>query len=259
MVFLRQNLSGSELLFKRLPKIFSEDLKAAAEKIIAAKKFFDGAVSELEGFILVETKKIFSTTGNLAAALQTWCASLDKEISEQLFSDDTDKFLSLVKSAGDEKILVEKLARLTTGLRRQLQKSSAEMKFQNNKIGRKNIKAAGARRNFTAREVALQPNYKCARFDGASNSGAGKKASTHGNFTRNFLRIKKMAYFDNAATTFPKPDCVYSFMEKFYRMSGGNSGRGIYALANSAESNLLRQLLNCGSKIFFNFFCPEVC
>ena len=63
-----------------------------------------------------------------------------------------------------------------------------------------------------------------------------------------------MAYFDNAATTFPKPDCVYSFMEKFYRTSGGNSGRGVYALADSSKQiidetrNLLGQLLHCGSK-----------
>ena len=63
-----------------------------------------------------------------------------------------------------------------------------------------------------------------------------------------------MAYFDNAATTFPKPDCVYTFMEKFYRTSGGNSGRGIYALADASKQmidetrNLLGQLLCCGSK-----------
>ena len=63
-----------------------------------------------------------------------------------------------------------------------------------------------------------------------------------------------MAYFDNAATTFPKPDCVYSFMEKFYRTNGGSSGRGIYALANASKKmidetrNLLGHLLHCGSK-----------
>lgn len=63
-----------------------------------------------------------------------------------------------------------------------------------------------------------------------------------------------MAYFDNAATTFPKPDCVYTFMEKFYRTSGGNSGRGIYALADVSKQmidetrDLLGQLLCCGSK-----------
>ena len=63
-----------------------------------------------------------------------------------------------------------------------------------------------------------------------------------------------MAYFDNAATTFPKPECVYSFMEKFYRTSGGNSGRGIYALADGAKKmieetrNLLGQVLHCVAK-----------
>ena len=30
-----------------------------------------------------------------------------------------------------------------------------------------------------------------------------------------------MAYFDNAATTYPKPDEVYSFMDSFYRTHGG--------------------------------------
>ena len=29
-----------------------------------------------------------------------------------------------------------------------------------------------------------------------------------------------MAYFDNAATTYPKPDCVYDFMDSFYRSGG---------------------------------------
>ena len=42
-------------------------------------------------------------------------------------------------------------------------------------------------------------------------------------------------YFDNAATTFPKPKCVYSFMDSFYRKHGGNAGRGQYKLA--AESS----------------------
>lgn len=42
-------------------------------------------------------------------------------------------------------------------------------------------------------------------------------------------------YFDNAATTFPKPECVYGFMDSFYRKHGGNAGRGQYKLA--AESS----------------------
>ena len=37
-----------------------------------------------------------------------------------------------------------------------------------------------------------------------------------------------MAYFDNAATTYPKPDPVYDFMNEFYRDNGGSAGRGNY-------------------------------
>jgi cysteine desulfurase family protein len=38
--------------------------------------------------------------------------------------------------------------------------------------------------------------------------------------------MERMAYFNNAATTFPKPEEVYQFVDKFYRESGVNSGRG---------------------------------
>ena len=63
-----------------------------------------------------------------------------------------------------------------------------------------------------------------------------------------------MAYFDNAATTYPKPDEVYSFMDNFYRNHGGSAGRGDYALANNAKSiidetrQLLQELLHCPAK-----------
>ena len=44
-----------------------------------------------------------------------------------------------------------------------------------------------------------------------------------------------MAYFDNAATSYPKPEVVYSFMDSFYRLHGGSAGRGGYALASNAK------------------------
>lgn len=44
------------------------------------------------------------------------------------------------------------------------------------------------------------------------------------------------AYFDNAATTFPKPLCVYDYMHEFYQNYGGSYGRGQYAQAKSAGS-----------------------
>ena len=44
-----------------------------------------------------------------------------------------------------------------------------------------------------------------------------------------------VAYFDNSATTFPKPEEVYSFMDKFYRENGVNVGRGQHKLASKAS------------------------
>lgn len=54
-----------------------------------------------------------------------------------------------------------------------------------------------------------------------------------------------MAYFDNAATTYPKPDMVYAFMDSFYRECGGSAGRGNHNAAVSAGTLVkeTRQLL----------------
>lgn len=63
-----------------------------------------------------------------------------------------------------------------------------------------------------------------------------------------------MAYFDNAATSYPKPDEVYSFMDYFYRNYGGNAGRGNYNLSTNAKKiidetrNLLAELLHAPAK-----------
>lgn len=40
-----------------------------------------------------------------------------------------------------------------------------------------------------------------------------------------------MIYFDNAATTYPKPEVVYQKMDQFYREYGVNAGRGSYKVA----------------------------
>lgn len=63
-----------------------------------------------------------------------------------------------------------------------------------------------------------------------------------------------MAYFDNAATTFPKPESVYSFMDQFYRRSGANAGRGSYNIAQESSNliketrSLMQELLHCQAK-----------
>ena len=44
-----------------------------------------------------------------------------------------------------------------------------------------------------------------------------------------------MVYLDNAATTFPKPECVYVAMDKMNREGAGNAGRGSYKAAQAAS------------------------
>ena len=48
--------------------------------------------------------------------------------------------------------------------------------------------------------------------------------------------MSNTAYFDNAATTFPKPEEVYRFMDSFYRECGVNVGRGQHKLASRAAA-----------------------
>jgi selenocysteine lyase/cysteine desulfurase len=42
---------------------------------------------------------------------------------------------------------------------------------------------------------------------------------------------EKLIYLDNAATAYPKPECVYRAADEFYRCYGGNAGRGANPLA----------------------------
>ena len=45
-------------------------------------------------------------------------------------------------------------------------------------------------------------------------------------------------YLDNAATTYPKPESVYTAMDAFYRQYGGNAGRGANPLARKSAALL---------------------
>lgn len=63
-----------------------------------------------------------------------------------------------------------------------------------------------------------------------------------------------MAYFDNAATSYPKPENVYSFMNEFYRANGASAGRGTHHAALSAGALiadtrcLVQDILHCPAK-----------
>ena len=63
--------------------------------------------------------------------------------------------------------------------------------------------------------------------------------------------MDRTAYFNNAATTFPKPEEVYSFVDKFYRESGVNLGRGRNSSVSKLTQdtrNLLLDLFHCPAK-----------
>jgi len=63
--------------------------------------------------------------------------------------------------------------------------------------------------------------------------------------------LDKIAYFNNAATTFPKPEEVYSFVDKYYRETGINSGRGQNNSASKLTQdtrNLMMELFHCPAK-----------
>ncbi len=47
-----------------------------------------------------------------------------------------------------------------------------------------------------------------------------------------------MIYLDNAATTFPKPDCVYRAMDKFLRERGANPGRAGHRMSVEVEQEI---------------------
>lgn len=63
-----------------------------------------------------------------------------------------------------------------------------------------------------------------------------------------------MAYFDNAATTYPKPETVYQSMDQFQRHTGGSFGRGNYEFSSSAKGlvddtrKAINQMLHCPAK-----------
>jgi cysteine desulfurase family protein len=66
-----------------------------------------------------------------------------------------------------------------------------------------------------------------------------------------------MIYFDNAATSFPKPPEVFDQMVKFMKEMGGNPGRSGHRLATGAEA-MVTEARNAVSK-FFGLKNPDRC
>ena len=122
---LKTDISGADLLFKKLPDVFeTENLDAVAENIFAAKNFFDARLDSLKNAVITGIKSLFLAEENIKiedklSALEIvrdWCAQFDKKIFEQVFSDGTDKFLKLLKNSEDTDKFIADLVKLATGL-----------------------------------------------------------------------------------------------------------------------------------------------
>jgi cysteine desulfurase / selenocysteine lyase len=64
--------------------------------------------------------------------------------------------------------------------------------------------------------------------------------------------MSSLIYLDNSATTFPKPESVYNFMDKFYREHGVNPGRSGFDAALEAE-----EIVANTRKLLAEFFNAE--
>ena len=118
---LRQNIAGSELLFKKFPEIFNckDKFSDTAKNIIETKLVFDGILDELKKNLIDKTAAEFSDKNiSMIDAVKEWSEKLNPKSFEQLFSDGTDHFLRHIKSAtNDEDLFITRLAKIATGLR----------------------------------------------------------------------------------------------------------------------------------------------
>lgn len=124
---LKQSYGSHELLFKRIPEALKTSFsEAVADTVRLAKETYDNLIVELERKLINDTKAIFATEKNqsiltkvsLPSVIKDWCESIDQTAYDELFSDGTDKCLSLFKSiTNDESDFIKRLAQLATDLR----------------------------------------------------------------------------------------------------------------------------------------------
>jgi len=125
---LKQNISGNELLFEKLPKAFglSEFKESLADNIKLAKEFYDSYLSKVKKALRKEVKQIFILEKDapnvnkmsLASVIKDWCETIDPSAFEQLFADGTERCLGLFRSiTNDDDLTISRLAKLATDLR----------------------------------------------------------------------------------------------------------------------------------------------
>ncbi len=125
---LRQNISGNELLFEKLPNIFglTSFVGSIGEDVKKVKDFYDSFLPNVKAVLGEKIKKIFILPNNraniskmsLSSVIKDWCESLDQTVFEQLFTDGTERFLNFFNNVtNDDDLTISILAKLATDLR----------------------------------------------------------------------------------------------------------------------------------------------
>lgn len=140
---LKQNVSGNELLFERLPGVLGDKelLVELVEDIRQIKNYYDCFIENTKVTLVkfIKTNFVSSAYKNniekmsMASVISDWCEELDQAVFEQLFTDGTDKCLKLFRTiTNDDDITVSKLARLATDLRIEDWDEKTKSKFEEN-------------------------------------------------------------------------------------------------------------------------------
>jgi hypothetical protein len=136
---LRSDLAGSDLLFEYLPKEYdySEFSVGICENIEKAKSYFDNFLNETKKILLEYVRNAFSTEKNqntsTSSIIKDWLDTLDDSIYSQIFSDRTDKCLTIFKNiTADDDSFIERLSKLATGLRIEDWEKDTFSHFKNN-------------------------------------------------------------------------------------------------------------------------------
>ena len=123
----RKNVTAYELLFNDVPAIYGTGYTdATVEGLKDAKAVFDTAMPELIQYLHEDVKSAFmpeeagelSDDMSLTSVVKDWVDTLPEEVFEQLFTDGTDRCLTVFRQAtNDSEELLKNLGKVATGLR----------------------------------------------------------------------------------------------------------------------------------------------
>ena len=121
-----QNVSSEELLFERIPTVFSGKPSCGKNvfiKLSDAKKDIEETITRLKQSLLDTTRNAFANQqakkASVSSICKEWTKRLDKKVADNVFDDGvTDRMLNLFhQNLADEIKFIERLAEILTGLR----------------------------------------------------------------------------------------------------------------------------------------------